>query len=223
MTVDQLLAAFRSDLHDEVTPYFWSDADLVRYLNSAVQEACERAKLIEDRFTPVVCSIPLVPGQATYDLHASVLEVKRMTVRGQVIDETSVEDLDCESPGWESRTGKPRFFVFIPATGAKAPCMRVVPTPTVADTLSLIVYRGPLKQLSEDRQSDRPEIPARFHEDLRHWVYRCAYLKSDADSFDKVKALEYEALFISVFGERPDANVQRKRSDRAPPLVRSSW
>ena len=37
------------------------------------------------------------------------------------------------------------------------------------------------------------------------------------------KAAQSLALFAQAFGERVDANVQRKHRDRAPPLVRSSW
>ncbi len=54
-------------------------------------------------------------------------------------------------------------------------------------------------------------------------MYRCAYLKQDAETFDKMKAGEYGALFTASFGERPDANVQRKQRDRRPPVVACSW
>ncbi|MBF5006854.1 phage adaptor protein [Diaphorobacter caeni] len=218
MKVDQLLAAFRSDLDDAVENYLWSDADLVRYLNSAVQEACERAKLIEDRLTPAV-----VPAQAFYELHASVFEIKRVTFRGRPLDETSVEKLDCDSPGWENRHGQPQLYIFEPATGKLKPRVRLVPNPTVVGDLVVTVYRGALKPLTEDQTIVEPEVPARFHEDLRHWVYRCACLKPDAETFNKVKALEHEAMFARAFGERPDANVQRKHRDKRPPVVRMRW
>ncbi|WP_132750411.1 hypothetical protein [Simplicispira metamorpha] len=61
------------------------------------------------------------------------------------------------------------------------------------------------------------------HGGVRYWVYRCAYLKQDAETFDKMKAGEYGALFTASFGERPDANVQRKQRDRRPPVVACSW
>lgn len=49
MKVDDFIACFRAAVVDEVHGQFWSDAEIVSYLNEAVQEACERAKLIEDR------------------------------------------------------------------------------------------------------------------------------------------------------------------------------
>ena len=92
-----------------------------------------------------------------------------------------------------------------------------------ADTLALTVYRGALKPLSADIDTGKPEIPERFHERLMDWVLHRAYLKQDAETFDPAKAAQSLALFIQSFGERPDANVQRKRRDKRPPLVRSSW
>ena len=55
------------------------------------------------------------------------------------------------------------------------------------------------------------------------WIYRCARLKHDAETFDKTRALDHEAIFERTFGMRPDANVQRKRRDRGPPIIRSAW
>lgn len=221
MTVEELFEVFRADLQDAVQPYLWSDEELVRYLNSAVQEANERALLTEDRTTPAVCSITLQAGVSTYPLHASVLQLKRVVFNGRPLEETSVEELDADSDNWEARTGTPRCFIF--ESGVATPRVRLVPTPSASGALALTVYRGALRPLDAGRPSEKPELPARFHEDLRHWVYRCAYSKPDPDTQDKTRSMEHEALFIRAFGEQPDANVQRKQRDRRQPLVRSSW
>ena len=224
MKVDDFIAAFRSDLADEATPVpLWSDGDIVRYLNDAVQEACERAKLIEDRLTPAVCTVTLEPNVSTYQLHASVFEIKRATLRGRPLDETSVEEMDDDCPGWENLKGLPRCFIFEPASGIRSASLRLVRMPTQADTLALTVYRGALKPLSVDIGTAKPEIAERYHERLKDWIYRCAYLKQDVDGFDKSKAIEYEAAFERSFGQRPDANVQRKQRDRRPPIVAINW
>lgn len=52
MKVEDFIQEFRSTVMDNEVPYFWTSENIVRYLNEAVQEACERAKLIEDRSTP---------------------------------------------------------------------------------------------------------------------------------------------------------------------------
>lgn len=223
MNVAEFIAAFRADLVDNDTPPLWSDADIVRYLNDAVQEANERAFLTEDRTTPAVCSVALTAGESTYNLHPSVIRIKRASFLGRPLDEASVEEMDCESRSWESRTGEPRRYIFEQASGALPARLRVVPTPIAAGTIALTVNRGALNKLSASLGHLKPEIPERFHERLKDWVYRCAYLKQDTDAFDKSKAIEFEASFERSFGARPDANVQRKQRDKRPPIVRSSW
>lgn len=223
MKVEDFITEFRDAVDDHSEPHFWSSEIIVRYLNEAVQEACERAKLIEDRSTPAVCSITLQAGESTYLLHPSVFEIKRLSFRGRLLDETSVEELDSESPGWESRRGNPRAFIFEQASGVQPARVRLVPTPTVADTVALTVYRGALKPLSADIDQSKPEIHERFHLRLMDWMLHRAYLKQDADTFDPSKANVSLSLFVQAFGERPDANVQRKLRDRRPPLVAINW
>lgn len=223
MKVEDFITEFRCTVSDNEAPHFWSSESIVRYLNEAVQEACERSKLIEDRSTPAVCAITLQPGESTYSLHASVFEIKRLVLRGWPLDETSVEALDADMPGWEGRTGTPRYFIFEQASGAQAARVRLVPAPTAADAVALTVYRGALNPLSEDRDQERPEISDRFHDRLMDWVLHRAYLKQDADTFDPTKAAESLALFTQAFGARADANVQRKQRDRRPPVVAINW
>lgn len=68
MKVADFITEFRGIVQDNEVPPFWASENIVRYLNEAVQEACERAKLIEDRTTPAVCSITL-QAESTYALH----------------------------------------------------------------------------------------------------------------------------------------------------------
>ncbi|CAN7703278.1 hypothetical protein LJR066_005706 [Acidovorax sp. LjRoot66] len=223
MNVEQFIEAFRKDLTDHEDPPFWSDEEIVRFLNAAVQEANERAKLTEDRSTPAVCNIAVQAGVAVYDLHPSVLEIKRASLDGKPLGETSLEAMDACSDGWESRTGQPRQFIFEQASGATPARLRLVYSPTKTGTVALTVYRGALKPLSADLPNGKIELPERFQEQLKDWVYRCAYLKNDADTLNPVKAAEYESNFERSFGAKPDANVQRKQRDKRPPVVRSSW
>lgn len=223
MRVKELIQRFRETVDDAVDKKFWTDEEVVFHLNEAVQEACERAKLLEDRSTPGVCSITLVPGVATYDLHPSVLEIKRLVLAGRLVHETSVEHLDCTHPGWEQRRGVPRQFLLEQANSQGAPRLRLVPEPVAAGVIGLTVIRGALEPLSHLIPNAEPEIHERFHTRLLDWVYHRAYLKQDAEVFNPDKAAVSLALFERAFGERPDANVQRKQRDRRPPVVRYRW
>lgn len=223
MRVEDIIRRFREAVRDTADPPFWSTEDIVEYLNEAVQEACERAKLIEDRATPAVCALTLEAGKSSYDLHRSVLQVKRLVFRGRVLDETSVEELDCAYGAWEARSGMPCYWVFEGANSRGTPRIQLVPAPVEAGEIALTVYRGALKPIDPCNTQAQPEIHERFHTRLMDWMLHRAYLKQDADAFDPAKAATSLALFEQAFGERPDANVQRKHRDRRPPLVRSSW
>lgn len=223
MKVADFITEFRDTVADHALPPFWSSENIVRYLNEAVQEACERAKLIEDRSTPAVCSLTLEAGVSTYNLHPSVLEIKRLTLNGHKLDETSEDELDEDSPGWELLSGRPSHFIFEQASGVQPPRLRFVRSPMSAGSVALTVFRGALKPLSADVDTAKPEIHERFHERLMGWVLHRAYLKQDADSFDPGKAAQSLSMFVEAFGERPDANVQRKHRDRRPPVVEINW
>lgn len=223
MVVDEFITKFRTAVLDVVAPPFWSGEEIVDFLNEAVQEACERAKLIEDRSTPAVCSVLLQPGIDTYVLHRSVLEIKRLACNGRLLCETSVEEQDLGGCHWEQHVGQPRSFIFEPANGARNPQVRLVPTPSSAGVAALTVYRSAIRPLLSGDCNTAPELPARYHSRLMHWMMYRGHLKQDADTFDVVKASEHLVLFEQAFGSRADANVQRKHRDDSPPLVHSSW
>lgn len=224
MTLADFIAEFRGQRYDNAATNLWSDAEIRTYLNSAIDEVCERALLLEDRSTPAVTQITLIAGQADYVLHAATIKVKRITYAGKAITETSVEALDSENPKWEALTGNPTQYVLTGTTG-----LRLVPTPTTASVavtnkIYLTVYRTQLKLFTEDSSDEEaPEIPAIYHLRMMNWIYRCALLKTDAETFNKSKALEYEAIFEGDFGLRPDANVQRKRRDKRLPVTVMHW
>lgn len=225
MNLEQLIESSRVALQDQHEPYLWEDKVLVGYLNEAVQEACERAKLIEDSTTEAVCRIAVTAGQASYALHPSVLEVRRTAFNGRVLTESSFQALDEQDHAWESRQGMPFRFIYEQPTSAAKPTIRLVPAPAVDGVLRLVVYRGAIKPLAEGVDTGKPEIADRFHVKLIDWVCRCAYLRPDPDGYDPNKGQTHEALFERTFGARPDANVQRKRRDKHPRIVKmkGSW
>lgn len=218
MTLDDMISVCRTRTADAVAPYLWSDVEWTMFLNEAENEAAERAQLLLDTSTAACCRISVVANTATYNLHASILKVQRakLTLGTRPLAETSIEQLDSES-NWEAGTGTPaRFFQ---TSDTK---ITLVPIPTAADTLNMRVYRLPLVPM--ETGIDEPEIAAKHHYRMLDWALRCAYLKQDAETLDKGKAAEYESAFIASFGVKPDANVQRKRRDRRPPVVQmGAW
>jgi hypothetical protein len=221
MTFAGIIAEFRSQLDDKQAPYLWSLAEISAYLNSAIDEACERALLIEDRTTIACCQISLTAGVSSYPLHDSVLRVKRVVYDGFPLAETSVEMMDCAVPSWETLSGRPSQYLMTETN------IRLVPTPTVdsvaaTSSISMTVNRTHLVPFTDATpETTTPEVKSLYHMRLMPWMYRCALMKKDSETLDEPEAARQEAIFERSFGIRPDANVQRKHRDKRPHIVKA--
>ncbi|MDD0837910.1 hypothetical protein PSQ40_04930 [Curvibacter sp. HBC61] len=221
MQVSEFIATFRAERQDLAQPYLWTDEEIVMYLNEAVNEACMRARLIEDTLTSAVCDINLTAGLATYTLHPSIQHVDRVTWRGIPLDETSLLMEDRKDLRWSTRLGQPKRYL---TNGTNQ--ITIIPAPdstAVSDPVHLTVKRVPVTPLSAATPAGVPEIPLVYHPLIKDWVYRCAYLKQDADTFDEAKAAKFEAAFTDSFGARPNVNTQRKRRELRSNQVRPTW
>lgn len=205
-------------MDDDNEPHLWPDADAQRYLDDACREAAERAFLIRDTTTTSVCQLAVLANVSTYTLHASILHVERAILASQRLPLrlTSTEEMDHEHPGWTALKSSKSTRALIDAEGG-AFKLRLYPTPNVADTLNLAVFRVPLTSVSKD--DDAPEFHVRYHERLIDWMERCAYLKSDTETRNEEKSLQADKRFTLSFGTRLDANMQRKLADRGTARV----
>jgi hypothetical protein len=217
MTLADLISAFRARADDTAEPFLWSDDEVTQILNEAEVEAATRARLIQDSTTPAVTQIAVTTTAVDYPLHESILSVERAKLASQPrpLVRITTEELDDAYPNWEAMTGQPKFYV--EDNGR----IRLVPASLMDDTLSLTVFRLPLESMAAE--TDAPEIHAKYHYRLLDWALRCAYLKNDAETLDKAKAADYQALFEQSFGVLPDANVQRKQRAHKATTVRINW
>lgn len=222
MKLSELLSESRGRLDDRAPPFLWSDPDLTGYINNAVEEAAIRARLIYDERTPRVVEIGLRPGIAEYPLCAEVLRVDYAILAStgrpiRRVKDRDLHDWDCE---WKNATGTPIAFYERTDRG-RGDSLRIYRIPQVADTVMLGLWRLPLCPLKDP--DDEPEIPRREHIKLIDWVLREAYMKRDADTYDKDKAERHEALFTASFGPRESADVYRKRRLRGATVCKAQW
>jgi hypothetical protein len=243
MDVPAFIAEFRSRTTDNAATYLWSDAFVLGVLNEALDEACERGRLLKDRTTAACSTLTMLTGVSDYPLHPSVIWVERVfdTTRNRTLVETSVEELDglyyTPRPGapgtqllhlsgvsqsWEILQGEPSLYL------QEEGSLRLVAKPDAlhnSQTLTLTVYRRQLnpRTLATGAYNTAPEIPDRYHLRLMDWMLYRAYSVPDAETLNKVKAAEFFAMFEASFGKRIDANVQRKQRNRKPAVVRFQW
>lgn len=214
MTKAELLAAARLVLGDVATPYLWSDLELTSYLEDAEKEAAERADLIEADGVETYCTVAVVAETPTYQLSPLVYEVERARIagEGQFLKRTSRDKLDSTSPVWEDESGTPREYYL---TGN---ALRLVPNPSAEGTLNLVVLRLPVAPMGTS-----PEINVRHHRRMLDWVYRQAFLKRDADTYNETESLKYERMFAASFGERKDAKLSTRQLKHTPIEMRDEW
>lgn len=207
MTEAECLTLARLRLDDRNEPYLWSDAVLRDFLRSAMNEAAERARLIEDTEQVATTS-----GVASYTLQKPVMEVLRVTLSGVTVPLRQVhrDYLDSRRSGWETESGQPTAYMHDPVG-----TLILVPTPETAAIVTVRMYRS----LHEDDELE--VLPATYHRDLVWWVAFEAFLLRDADGEDSPRAQHALTMFERRFGPRKTAVYDR--AAREMPAGVTAW
>lgn len=197
MNVAELIALTRQELDDETAPYLWPDDFLLDALVDAEHEACRRGRLLLDSTTAATCQIAVTAGTALYPLDARVIQVNRVIVAGEPMPlcPAMMRDLDGSIGAWQTMQADPPTH-WCPDYQANR--VLLVGIPQSNGTLNLTVERLPLTDVND--MEDVPEIPARYHRNLRHWMMFRAYSKRDSETFSKEHAADCLALFEREFG-----------------------
>jgi hypothetical protein len=195
MKVGQIIDAFRQRANDTVKPYLWGDPELIGYVAEAEEQACRRAHLLVDS-TSTLCQIAVTSGAAQYDYDERIVAFRRAKLSNQsyLLSRRKTLEMDRTNADWETETGIPDHYINDYQAGA----LRFDRIPDEDDTLNLGVVRVPLEDVND--REDTPEIPARYHRGLIHWLMFRGYLKQDSQTRDEKKSLEGLAMFEAEFG-----------------------
>ena len=186
-----LLALFRSEMADAAEPYLWSDADVFSYFDDAQTMFCRLTDGIADATTADVTLIEVIPTTDWVTTHPSILRI-RSAIRsdtGRDVEVINRDDMPVRR--W--------YFDGVPAAvkaliiGMEAGKARVFPKSNETVDIHLTVFRLPLTHITAADQDF--EIPAEHHQHLLHWVKHRAYMKQDAETFDRTRAEEFEGRF----------------------------
>lgn len=220
MTLDELIQAFRDQADDARTPFLWSDEEVIRYLNEAAREACERASLIYDEESEAA-TISFEAEQSSTALHESVFDVVRVVWDGKLLSPVAREKLDRTNSQWFSLIGQPTHFYTV--HGISSLTLGLYPKYSEAVDVALGVYRRPLATL--EGLDDVPEMHARHHFKLIDWALALAYRKEDEETKDTAKSERHEKAFARSFGEPIDEHVRHKWARKAMNIVQmnSGW
>lgn len=192
MNSTELLEAFREEMKDVEVPHLWSDADIFRYLDDAQKMLCRLTEGIEDSSTADVCRLNVVPGTEWYPLSQKILKVREAvnTTTGRPYGVVNMEKASLQGVLFNGHPGPLKLFV----TGMEKHKLRAWPMPADSATVELRVFRLPLKPIT-DAGDQTLEVSEHHHNALLLWMKHLAYLKQDADAYDKNAASEFEAAF----------------------------
>lgn len=214
MTLEQLIAQFRTDTDDLQAGSLSLAEDITIWLNEAEEEAAARANLLHESVDTAVCEIAVTAGTTVYDLHASLLAITYASFlesgSTDPVDVTlsDVIELDRIYPAWRRTTETPRFAIQLDKK------LRLGCIPQADGTLTIEGYRLPLNPMALD--SDTPEIGRVHHRHLVHWALHRCYSRPDAEVHDPNRAQIALDAFTQYFGIRPDADMRRSFSQNRP-------
>lgn len=214
MDLSQLIAEYRRRADDRAEPPFVTDAELAPIASEAEREACIRARLLYDDSAAAVTQYAVTAGQAIVKLHSAVDVITAAeflpgngSTRRHQLDLTGM-DWVRENCDWATRTST-RPIVLVHLDAGK---VRIWPTPSVAGTLYLAVYRLPLNDLEDD--GDEPEIPADQHMGLVDWMLYRVFSTTDSELENPKRAANALQEFELRFGPRQTADVRRRQRER---------
>lgn len=201
MTPQQMIDSFRLQADDSATPYLWSDALVLAYLNEGQVEAARRARALEDGTTSAVCQISVLAGTATYAVDPRVLFIRRVKLASQTLPLPKIHprDIDSFAPGWDSEpNGDP--IVWMPYGNQS---VRLHRTPAANTTLHLYVVRDPLADMTTSGSPVLSELPPRSHHGLVNYALHKAYLHRERqDQYRPEESRERLDMFEAEFGKK---------------------
>ncbi|ULJ66645.1 hypothetical protein [Wielerella bovis] len=207
MTVEELIARFRVLANDKVEPFFWSDDDVLAWLNDALQEAVVCGRLLH-RFD---ATVPVLAGQSVFRLPERVFEVDCVVLEcaGQRVG------LPLLSPELAREQRDDDVCAVLTDTE-----VLLRPAADMDGTLWVSGYRLPAVLVDED---DVPEIFEFHHVHLLDWVLHKAFSVPDAEVFDPQRSALAEMEFTRYFGLRPDSDLRRITREDVPHSVVPFW
>jgi len=128
MTLADLILEARANLDDLISPYLWSDADLLSYINPSIETICQAAYLIYDDYSDFTI-IKITPGIPYYAKDPRIIRVReaRLDSSRYPLAWRTRDWLENHYPTWASAgAGHPQIGCENMRTGY----IRLIPTPT---------------------------------------------------------------------------------------------
>lgn len=202
---------FWREVDDVVASHLWTSPFVDEIANDAVMEVVRRGHTIIDSSTTAICTIAYAADAVSVPIDSRVIDIRHAIVRGRTapLIETTIDDIEAGFPGWRSTTSTyPTVLIKDWESGKR----RLWPIPTASGYIDMTVAREPTPLTADTHV---PEIPARYHQLLRHWMKKRAFEIPDTETQDLQRSAAAEAEFTKEFGPRIGAVREKWRSEQS--------
>ena len=189
-TVEKILKSVRSLLNESI-PQFWTNEELVEYINEGMEDFCSRVRCIMSQYTKVIEPGDLLDGRELLLPEDFVaLAEGGVLIDGRPLKETSMAFLDTMSPNWRREGGgEPRYFYL------RGDVIGFYPPPKAGSEVTLFGFRRPKNVrdvIPEDKvlEGDIRMVP--FQRIIRDYALSRAWEKKGDFQKSQLKRMEYE-------------------------------
>ncbi len=199
----------RDLIKDEVAPYLWSDATILRYLRKAEREMCKRTHVLIDAAVTFNATAGLPP---TYTLGANVLRVYAVRVAA---NKYPLGRLRGQAYGihMQDTLGEPTVF----STNLSGKNITLYPAPDATYPMEAICAIMPSAAVSAGTNS---KLPDEHQEELAGYAaYRCL-ITNDVDGEQVGTANEYKDAWYEYLRDLKRELYRYRTGDK---LVMQNW
>lgn len=222
MIPQELYDRFRTDIVDVAVPQLWTEDEVWGYMDAAHKKFVRLMGGISDSSSSMT-ELDVAVGDKWIDIDPRILKIRHAQKTTNDAELQIVNFEDTELLNRDNDYGVRRVFKLNNDTGPlqylvvgmERYKVRCVPIPDTAETVYLIVYRLPLETISSTSNTSEFEIEEFHHEYLLLWMKHLAYLKQDAETFDKSKSDEMGAKFLAYCAEAKHERELREHKYRA--------
>lgn len=216
-TVGDLIKAFREDEKDAIAPYFWSDSQLVRWINEALTEFAERTMSIYDDESSVTL-IPYVAGEDRFAIDPCIIDVDSAWVDGRpecCLSRNLVSFGNGYRGGyWLAYSGCSSHFHFDGAGN-----LRLHPKPSQAGEIRLGVVRRPVAEV--DKCSRIPDLLPHDRRHLLSFMAYKAYRVNEGETYSIEDSDKHLSRFEAACQGVMEKSILRRGACARP--IRSNW
>lgn len=198
--VEQLITEFRRQMDDVVEPYYWSDTEIIQYLNLAQQEFYTHTHMLKTSETLTVTA-----GEKMVDIPSYAVEIRKayLVSNGRKLDVLNMnradeyfadDDYGTQLTGqWRTVKGTPRAIILDVETDKG----QLVPEPVSDDSVELYFASIPTKEIVS-RSSTLTVSDSRHQMALILYMRSLGYDRQDSDTQDTEKSMAYEQRFFNA-------------------------